>query len=494
MTYNDELPHTENGQFPFSFDKEDEPFSDYQRDPSVAKESTETIDPFKAIHAFNYKPRDIKAYLDRFVIQQAHTKQVLSVAICDHFNMVKSRLTSQTPSSMAKQNIVMIGPTGVGKTFLIKKCAELVGVPFVKSDATKFTETGYMGGDVEDLVRQLVDQAGEKVALAQYGIIYLDEVDKISASLDKVGKDVSGRGVQSNLLKLLEETEVPLTAPWDIQAQLRSLMSSSKPKKEMINTRDILFIMSGAFTGLTEIIRKRVEGSRYGFECKEGFSLKEQGHLVTTADLVAYGLEPEFVGRLPVRTVCHELSASDLKQILKESEDTIVNQYKDAFLAYGIRILFEESSYDAFSELAVKENTGARGLNTIFERVFRGFKFELPSTKIKLLVVDAHLVHHPEEALQKIMEAPERQRDKWLLRSLSNIEVLIKNQCGQDIQFPSYAKEMLIQQSDGSSEQLVTTLESIKTTLLKEVGPDLNEDRLIDLLKRDVVIKTSYDT
>ena len=165
MTYNNELPHTENGQFPFSFDKEYDQFSG---GPSMAKESTGSSDPFKAIQAFNYKPRDIKAYLDRFVIQQVHTKQVLSVAICDHFNMVKSRLTSQTPSSMTKQNIVMIGPTGVGKTFLIKKCAELVGVPFVKSDATKFTETGYMGGDVEDLVRQLVDQAGNKVALAQY--------------------------------------------------------------------------------------------------------------------------------------------------------------------------------------------------------------------------------------------------------------------------------------------------------------------------------------
>src|SRR5215831_13132400 len=159
-------------------------------------------DPFE----FKYKPKDVKAYLDRFVIKQDEAKKVLSVALCDHYHHVRLALEGKSFPNYAKQNIILLGPTGVGKTFLIRKAADLIGVPFVKADATKFSETGYVGGDVEDMVRDLVQKADGNVELAQYGIIYIDEIDKIATSANLTGRDVSGRGVQTTLLKLMEET------------------------------------------------------------------------------------------------------------------------------------------------------------------------------------------------------------------------------------------------------------------------------------------------
>ncbi len=211
---------------------------------------------------FSYKPRDIKAFLDRFVIKQEEAKKVLSVALCDHYQHVRLAVQGQDQSNYAKQNIILLGPTGVGKTYLVRSMADLIGVPFVKADATKFSETGYVGGDVEDLVRDLVRLADGDVRRAQYGIIYIDEIDKIAASQSVGGRDVSGRGVQTNLLKLMEETDVPARAPNDIAGQIQAMMEMTQGRGQkrpsMINTRHILFVVSGAFEGLEKIIRKRL--------------------------------------------------------------------------------------------------------------------------------------------------------------------------------------------------------------------------------------------
>src|SRR5690348_11073627 len=187
---------------------------------SESKESQSRPEHF----AFDYKPRDIKAHLDRFVIKQDEAKKVLSVAMCDHYHHVRLALEGKEQPNYTKQNIILVGPTGVGKTYLIRCIAELIGVPFVKGDATKFSETGYVGGDVEDLVRELVRRADGNVERAQSGIIYIDEIDKIAGATNLSGRDVSGRGVQTNLLKLMEETEVPARSPQDIAGQVQALM------------------------------------------------------------------------------------------------------------------------------------------------------------------------------------------------------------------------------------------------------------------------------
>src|SRR6185295_45050 len=222
---------------------------------------------------FNYKPREVKEYLDRFVIKQDEAKKVLSVALCDHYHHVRMALEGKDQPNYAKQNVILLGPTGVGKTHLIRSIADLIGVPFVKADATKFSETGYVGGDVEDLVRDLVRRANGDVARAQYGIIYIDEIDKIAAAPSASGRDVSGRGVQTNLLKLMEETEVPARAPNDVAGQIQAMMDLSrrggKKSAGTINTKHILFVVSGAFNGLEKITQKRLREATIGFAARD---------------------------------------------------------------------------------------------------------------------------------------------------------------------------------------------------------------------------------
>ncbi|HIM23110.1 MAG TPA: AAA family ATPase, partial [Verrucomicrobia bacterium] len=196
---------------------------------------------------FAHKPRDVKTHLDRYVIKQEEAKKVLSVALCDHYNAVRQAFDGEEQRHYTKQNVMLIGPTGVGKTYLIRSIAELIGVPFVKADATKFSETGYVGGDVEDLVRDLVRQADGDVERAHYGIIYIDEIDKIASSSEQQGgRDVSGQGVQTTLLKLMEETEVPARSQHDMAGQIQAMMEGmrgGKKEGDTINTRHILFVV-----------------------------------------------------------------------------------------------------------------------------------------------------------------------------------------------------------------------------------------------------------
>src|SRR6266496_5846030 len=236
----------------------------------TADEGTETEESQLDLK-FDHLPRDIKNYLDRFVIKQDNAKKVLATAICDHYNHITRCSNKETCREYSKQNIIMLGPTGVGKTYLVRTIADLIGVPFVKADATKFSETGYVGGDVEDLVRELVHKANGDVNLAQFGIIYIDEIDKIASAGNLIGRDVSGRGVQTTLLKLMEETEVPVRSMNDLQAQLQAAFEfqrRGKAKRETINTRHILFVVSGAFEKLKEQVARRVRQGQIGFSAE----------------------------------------------------------------------------------------------------------------------------------------------------------------------------------------------------------------------------------
>jgi endopeptidase Clp ATP-binding regulatory subunit ClpX len=360
------------------------------------------------IFKFDKKPKDVKAHLDRFVIRQDEAKKVLSVALCDHYHHVRLAVEGREQPNYAKQNILLAGPTGVGKTYLIRSLAELIGVPFVKADATKFSETGYVGGDVEDLVRELYRRANNDLRRAQYGIIYIDEIDKIAAAPNLVGRDVSGRGVQTNLLKLMEETEVPARSPNDIAGQLQALMDATtrgRKAPESINTKHILFIVSGAFPGLDKIVRRRLREATIGFtaraaKAESDFEITTQAQ---TRDFIEYGFEPEFIGRLPVRVYCHPLDVDDLFNVLRTSEGSIIRQYEQTFAAYGIEVLFGDDGLRRIAELAAEEQTGARGLMTVCERVFREFKFELPSTRVRRFVVNRDVVENPVAGLRRLL-------------------------------------------------------------------------------------------
>ncbi|HEY3860484.1 MAG TPA: AAA family ATPase [Verrucomicrobiae bacterium] len=393
------------------------PKPDLSSTPSESDEPESGLDFF-----FDKKPREVKAYLDRFVIKQDEAKKVLSVALCDHYHCVRLAREGKGQPGYAKQNVILLGPTGVGKTYLIRNAADLIGVPFVKADATKFSETGYVGGDVEDLVRELLRRADNDIERAQYGIIYIDEIDKIAVASNSSGRDVSGRGVQTNLLKLMEETEVPSRSPNDISGQIQAMMDMSQRGKKppaSINTRHILFIVSGAFDGLEKIVKKRLREASIGFAAPAARSVEDAAVLdhSRTRDFIEFGFEPEFIGRLPVRVICQPLTVDDLFTILKTSEGSIIRQYEQTFSAYGIEVLFRDDGLRRIAELAGEESTGARGLMTVCERVFREFKFELPSTPVRHFVVTRELVDNPAAELQKLL-SEHHQEEQVVARQL----------------------------------------------------------------------------
>ena len=371
--------------------------------PGVAESAAAPAAEF----SFNLKPHEIAKHLDRFVIGQREAKKVLSVALCDHFQHVRMTLEGLAAPFYQKQNVLLLGPTGVGKTHLIRSAAEMIGVPFVKADATKFSETGYVGGDVDDLVRDLYRRAGNNVKTAEHGIIYLDEADKLATRGEGGGRDVSGRGVQTNLLKLMEDGDVPLVSPNDMTGQLQAAMSAMRgggaAAPEVINTRHILFIVSGAFSGIDQIIRDRLMGIGQTKAAKLQ-NVDQLYQQASTADLVTYGLEPEFIGRLPVRVACHGLDADDLFDVLRKSESSLIHQYERAFGAYGIRCEFKDEGLRALAQMASGENTGARGLMTVCERVFRDLKFRLPTSRVKKFAVTAKLVEHPAKELKRLLK------------------------------------------------------------------------------------------
>lgn len=375
-------------------------------------ESPTKTNTLKKIREFSLKPRDIRDHLNRYVIRQAEAKKVLSVAICDHYNHVRRCLEDPEAAKQdyAKQNILLLGPTGVGKTYLMRNIARFIGVPFVKADATKFSETGYVGSDVEDLVRDLAKSAGGDTELAQYGIIYIDEIDKIAGSGSTGGKDVSGRGVQINLLKLMEETDVSPFSPNDIMGQMRAMMGGQTEASGdgSINTRHILFIVSGAFDKLAESVKRRVDKAAIGFASTPESgdeSLSRYLSLATSSDFIDYGFEPEFIGRVPVRVACESLEAKDLAEILTASEGSLLRQYKADFAGYGIEFNVTPEAVNAIAEKAYQEKTGARGLMTVLERLLRDYKFELPSSGITQLELTTDILADPQGELKAMLVA-----------------------------------------------------------------------------------------
>jgi len=360
---------------------------------------------------FDLKPEDLIAYLDQYIVKQDNAKAILATKICTHFNRISRQEASNGEVAdmvgSIKNNVLMMGPTGVGKTYMIKLIANKIGVPFVKGDATKFSETGYVGGDVEDLVRDLVREADDDIELAQHGIIYIDEIDKIAGSRNLIGADVSRTGVQRALLKPMEETEVDLKVPHDpismIQEIERFRKTGSK-EKQTVNTRNILFIMSGAFGGLDEIIGKRLNSKQIGF----GSALQPRDRStdllqhVNSEDLLKFGFESEFVGRLPVRAVFEYLTEEDLFAILRNPNNPIILGKKLDFGAYGIDVKFDDSALDLLARDAHSENTGARGLVSAVERALLAFERQLPSSDVKQFPVTGAVIRKPEAALEHL--------------------------------------------------------------------------------------------
>ncbi len=427
-------------------------------EPAVAADEEKPEKIERREFEFNLLPRDIKAHLDRFVIKQEEAKKVLSIAVCDHYNHAKylRALEKEDPrraeeTEYIKQNVILVGPTGVGKTYLIKHIAELIKVPFVKADATKFSETGYVGGDVEDLVRELVHKADGDVNLAQFGIIYIDEIDKIASAGNLIGRDVSGRGVQTTLLKLMEETEVPVRSMNDLQAQLQAAFEfqrRGKAKRETINTRHILFVVSGAFEKLKEQVARRVRQGQIGFRAEPVQVMdNELFQHVTTQDFVEYGFEPEFIGRLPVRVVCEDLDADDLFKIMKYSEGSLLRQYERAFCAYGIEISFEDEALRLLAEAAAQEKTGARGLLTVFEKLFRDYKYYLAGSGLSQLRVTAELVREPRRVLDRLMVEGHKLEAQTLEASLHQFVEKFRADHGLEIIFDETAVRRLVERA-----------------------------------------------
>ena len=440
----------------FTFDDPDGEEADATEDDVDLEPPAEDDEALSRIREFNLKPREIRDYLDRYVIQQNEAKKVLAVAICDHYNHV--RLCLDNPElaerDFVKQNIILLGPTGVGKTYLVRCISKLIGVPFVKADATKFSETGYVGRDVEDLVRDLVKLADGNTDLAQYGIIYIDEIDKIASRMAAGGvRDVSGRGVQINLLKLMEDTEVSLHSQTDLIGQMEAMMEmmhgEGKSKKRTLNTRHVLFIVSGAFDKLGDIVKQRVKGAQIGFEhaAEKTDDLGDYLALSQTKDFLDYGFEPEFIGRLPVRVVCDSLEACDLERILLQSEGSILEQYRQDFKGYDIGLEVTPEAISEIAEQAQAERTGARGLMTVLERTLRSFKFELPSTSIDQLMIDLPTVQDAQAALDDMLKKNRSSQQDFLRTEVQLFAKRFEDEFGLTLRFTEAAVDALVELS-----------------------------------------------
>jgi ATP-dependent Clp protease ATP-binding subunit ClpX len=345
-------------------------------------------------------PYEIHEYLDRYVIGQEKAKKVLSVAVHNHYKRINlfDSARGNDEIELQKSNILLVGPTGCGKTLLAQTLARLLDVPFTIADATNLTEAGYVGEDVENIILNLLQAADYDVAKAERGIVYIDEIDKISRKQDSpsVTRDVSGEGVQQALLKLVEGTV----------ASVPPKGGRKHPQQEMlqINTNNILFICGGAFDGLSEIIKRRMGKSKIGFGQENVVAIKDGRTAslsdVEPKDLISFGLIPEFIGRLPIIATLEELEEPDLVRVLTEPKNALVKQYQQLFQLNNVVLRFTEAAMVEIAKKAREKRTGARGLRSIIEHAMLETMYEVPSKKdIKEVVVSDKVITQGEQPM-----------------------------------------------------------------------------------------------